>query len=63
MTSLALSVKSAAAELEVSESTIRKAVNKQEIPAYRVGRTIRIDRGDLSDWFRSLVRVGSEDDR
>lgn len=58
----ALSIKSAAAELELSEDTIRKAVNEQKIPAYRVGRSIRIEKADLMDWFRSLVRVGSEGD-
>lgn len=59
----ALSVKSAAAELELSESTIREAVNRQKLPAYRVGRAIRIEKTDLMEWFRSLVRVGSDDDQ
>lgn len=61
--SIALSVRTAAAELEVSETTIREAINKQVLPAYRVGRSIRVARGDLEEWFRGLVRVGSEDDR
>lgn len=59
----ALSVKSAAAELDVSTDVIYEAVHKQKLPAYRVGRAIRIEHGDLMEWFRSLVRVGSEDDR
>lgn len=59
----ALSVKSAAAELDVSTDVIYEAVHKQKLPAYRVGRAIRIEKDDLMEWFRSLVRVGSEDDR
>lgn len=59
----ALSVKSAAAELDVSTDVIYEAVHKQKLPAYRVGRAIRIEKSDLMEWFRSLVRVGSEDDR
>lgn len=59
----ALSVKSAAAELDVSKDVIYEAIHKQKLPAYRVGRAIRIEKGDLLDWFRSLVRVGSEDDQ
>lgn len=58
----ALSVKSAAAELDVSKDVIYEAIHKQKLPAYRVGRAIRIEKSDLMDWFRSLVRVGSEDD-
>lgn len=60
---IALSVKSAAGSLEVSESTIREAINKQELPAFRVGRAIRIDVADLRDWFKGRTRVGSDDDR
>lgn len=60
---IALSVKRAAVELDVSEATVRDAINKQHLPAYRVGRAIRIDAEDLRDWFRNLTRVGSEDDR
>lgn len=59
----ALSVKSAAAELDVSEDTVRTAISKQGLPAYRVGRLIRIDRDDLMEWFRSQHRVGSVEDR
>lgn len=61
--SIALSVRTAASELEISETKIREAINHQHLPAYRVGRAIRIERADLIDWFRTLTRVGSEDDR
>lgn len=60
---LAYSVKMAALALELSETTIRNAINKQQLPAYRVGRIIRILATDLQDWLTSQPRVGSEDDR
>lgn len=59
----AFSVRSAAAAYEVSESTLREAIDKQSLVAYRVGRAIRIDAADLDDWFHSLVKVGSENDQ
>lgn len=59
----AASVRTAAQEYEVSETTIRDAINKQQLPAHRVGRAIRISRDDLKQWFEGLTRVGSEDDR
>ena len=61
MTTLAVSVKTAAAMTDVSETTIRAAIDGRTLPAYRVGRAIRIEVADLEDWLRSLPRVGSED--
>lgn len=60
---IAVAVKTAAAMTDVSESTIREAISKQQLPAYRVGRSIRIKVTDLEDWVASLIRVGSEQDR
>lgn len=60
---IALSVKSAAALTDLSESTIREAIDKQALPAYRVGRSIRVLMADLEQWLAGLVRVGSDDDR
>lgn len=57
---IAVSVKTAAAMTEVSETTLREAINRQELPAYRVGRAIRIRTTDLDAWVQSLVRVGQE---
>ena len=62
MTALAVSVRTAAQLTEISETTIREAINKQKLPAYRVGRSIRIRTADLDQWLGALVRVGSEDD-
>lgn len=61
MTSLAVSVKTAAAMVEVSESTIREAIDKKALIAFRVGRAIRIHVAELEAWTNSLVTVGSED--
>lgn len=63
MTSLAVSVKTAAAMTDLSESTIREAIDAQRLPAYRVGRAIRILVADLEQWMGGLVRVGSEEDQ
>ena len=61
--SIAVSVRTAATLTEISETTIRDAINKQALPAFRVGRQIRIKVSDLESWVDSLVRVGSEEDR
>lgn len=60
---IAASVKSAAALTDLSESSIREAIDKQELPAYRVGRAIRITVADLESWLTSRTRVGSEEDK
>lgn len=62
MTQLAYTVRNAAALLDVSESTLREAINKQKLRAFRVGRGIRIAHDDLMEWFHALVLVGSDDD-
>lgn len=65
MTGIALKVSTAAAELDVSERTIRDAIGRGELPAYRVGTKgtgVRIDRDDLREWLRSRPRVGAEDE-
>lgn len=57
-----VSVKAAAQIVELDQTTIRAAINKQHLPAYRVGRAIRIERADLIAWLRAMPRVGSDDD-
>lgn len=63
MTAIAVSVKTAAAMVEVSESTIREAIDKKHLPAFRIGRAIRIHVTELDAWTKSLTIVGSENDR
>lgn len=59
---LAVAVKTAAAMTDLSETTIRKAIDEQELPAHRVGRAIRILVSDLEQWLKSLTRVGQEEE-
>lgn len=63
MTALAVSIKTASQMTDISETTIRDAINKQHLPAFRVGRSIRVKVTDLEQWLTTLTRVGSEDDR
>lgn len=60
---IAVSVKTAASLTDLSETTIREAISKQKLPAYRVGRSPRVLRTDLEAWIAGQTRVGSEDDR
>lgn len=58
---IAVSVRPAAAIADVSESTIREAISKHELPAYRVGNSIRVVWADLDRWLRGQApRVASE---
>lgn len=59
---IAVSVKTAAALVDVSETTLREAINRRQLPAFRVGRMIRVLVSDLEEWFRSLPAVGAEDE-
>lgn len=63
MAPIAVAVKTAAALTDLSETTIRDAIDAQALPAYRVGRAIRIRVEDLKQWLAGLTRVGSEEDR
>jgi excisionase family DNA binding protein len=61
-----MKVKTAAAETDLDEKTIRAAINSGALPAFRVGEKntgVRIMRDDLEAWLRSRVRVGSDEDR
>ena len=55
-----LSVKEAAEILGVSDDTIRRAVNGERLPSFRIGpeRTgIRIHRSDLAEYQAALARA------
>ena len=60
---IAASIRTLSDLLDVSETTLREAINKQHLPAYRVGRVIRVFLDDAHAWLASQPRVGSEDDR
>lgn len=63
MNALAVSVKTAAAMVECSESTIRAAIDKKALAAFRIGRSIRIHISELEAWTKALTTVGSEEDQ
>lgn len=50
----AVSVKGAAALYDVSEDSIRKAINARQLAAKKIGRALRIDTDALAAWFDSL---------
>lgn len=51
------SVAEAAEFLGVSERTVRRCIDRGELPAYRVGRQVRIDPADLRSYrIRTAVR-------
>lgn len=60
MTSLAVSIRNASQITDISETTLRDAINKQQLPAHRVGRAIRIRVADLDTWLKLLPRVGDD---
>lgn len=56
---LAVSIKSAARMVELDPSTIRDAIDRLQLPAFRVGRVIRIFVVDLEEWLaRTPAREG-----
>jgi excisionase family DNA binding protein len=46
-----LNVKALAGLLDVTEGTIRRWVQRRQVPAIRVGDVIRFDPGMLADWI------------
>jgi len=48
-----LTLDGAAAELALSERTIRRAIAAGDLPAYKVGKSVRIRRADLEAWLES----------
>ena len=60
---LLLTTKEVARELQISEKTVSRMVQKGQIPSLRIGRTIRIPTEQLKDWIReqsgyTSTRVG-----
>jgi excisionase family DNA binding protein len=54
MNPLAVSINTAAAMVELSADTIRKAITSGQLPARKSGRAIRVEVSDLTEWFRGL---------
>lgn len=53
-----LNVKELAKLLDVADSTVQRWARKYQIPAIRIGDTIRFDPGMLADWIE--MRSGRE---
>ena len=47
-----LSIQTVASELDLNEATIRKAVQRGDIPSIRVGHVYRIPREAIEAWKR-----------
>lgn len=45
--------------LKVSIYTVRRWINQQEIPAYKIGRGWRIDTSELEYWLRENRTISS----
>jgi len=50
-----LSVKELASYLRLNIKTVYQAINKGEIPAKKIGRTIRVHRDTIIAWFSSCL--------
>jgi putative molybdopterin biosynthesis protein len=55
-----LTVDEAAQELKISPATVYRMVWKGELPAFRIGRLVRIERSDLLSLMQRLRGAGDE---
>ena len=46
-----LTIAETAEHLAVSERTVRRLIDRQEIPALRIGSSIRVDQAELQAWL------------
>ena len=51
-----LTVKQAAQLLQLSEDTVYPMAHRQDFPAVRIGRAIRIDRRRLEEWAAAQTK-------
>lgn len=56
-----LTVEQAASLLQISRASAYEAVRTQEIPSFRVGRSIRISRTQLLNWIVNQQTPGGDD--
>lgn len=53
-----LTVKEAAQYLKLSVVTIRRLIKKGEIPHFKIGDAVRIDKQDLDKYLESKKKIG-----
>jgi len=51
---IAVSIKTAAEMLDLHPDTIRASIKDGKLLARKVGRSLRVEVADLTDWYRSL---------
>ena len=56
-----LSYADACAVTGLSLSTIKRVIARHEIPALKIGRSVRIRRADLDAWLSALPTKGGDD--
>jgi len=59
---IAMSVKTAAAAVDVSTDTIRDAIYAMKLPAHKVGSEWRIKTADLEAWLDAMPTRQDEED-
>lgn len=47
------SISAVADMVGMSSDTIRRAIASESLPAYKIGRSVRVDYGDLYRWLES----------
>ena len=62
VTSEWITLEDAAITASVHEATVRRAIARGDLPAYRVGRSLRIRREDLPLMFRAIPAAGAKYD-
>ena len=55
-----LTIADAVTRLNVSEKTVRRLIGRGELPALKVGGSIRLDESELEGWLRTGARTAIE---
>ena len=63
MTSLLLKPLEVAELLRLSRSKVFEMLAAEALPVVRIGRAVRVPRGDLEDWIRAQTRLRTSEAR
>jgi excisionase family DNA binding protein len=58
-----LKVADIAADLDLSEDTIRELIRTKQLPAYKVGREYRVLRTEYEEWLQKRRTIEGREDR